>query len=105
MLHRYRRRRARQAMPRQTDIERRIDALERRLTELDNSGTRGVIALTAQVANQSADIVAVNGRLDQIQEKLDSAARVRLSQYLGFAMALMPVYVLLFLTVFHVRPA
>jgi len=92
-------------MPRQTDIERRIDTLERRLTELDNSGTRGVIALTTQVANQSADIVAVNGRLDKIEEKLDSVARVKLSQYLGFAMALMPVYVLLFLTVFHVRPA
>lgn len=91
-------------MPRQTETERRLDAIEQRLGWLDEHGTRGVDALRAQVTNQTTDIVEINARLDKIDTKLDSAARVRGNQYIGFAMALLPIYVLLFLSLFHVTP-
>lgn len=78
--------------------------IERRLHDMDVNGTRGVIALTTQVANQAADIQALMGRLDKIDAKLDSAARIRLNQYVGVGLALLPIYVLLFLSLFHVSP-
>jgi hypothetical protein len=79
--------------------------LEARITDIDRNGTRSTIGLTSQVANQGADIAEISGKLKEIDAKLDSAARVRFSQYVGFAMALLPVYVLLFLALFHVTPA
>lgn len=92
-------------MPRQTDTERRLDALEQRLDRIDQTGTRGTEAVRVQLSNQATDLVALSGRLDKIDEKLDSAARIRFNQYIGLALALLPIYVLLFLTLFHVKPA
>lgn len=92
-------------MPRQTDTERRIEAVERRLDFIDVNGTRGVGEIQSQLTNQATDIGQLAGRLDAIDAKLDNAARMRLQQYVGLAMALLPIYVLLFLSLFHVKPA
>lgn len=105
MSHRQRRRKVEAVMPRQTDTERRLDALEQRLDRIDQTGTRGTEAVRVQLSNQATDLVALSGRLDKIDEKLDSAARIRFNQYIGLALALLPIYVLLFLTLFHVKPA
>jgi hypothetical protein len=56
------------------------------------------------MTNQTADIAELSGRVEKIDGKLDSAAKQRLSQYVGLAMALLPIYVLLFLSLFHVKP-
>lgn len=105
MSHRQRKHKAQAVMPRQTDTERRLDALEQRLDRIDQTGTRGTEAVRVQLSNQATDLVALSGRLDKIDEKLDSAARIRFNQYIGLALALLPIYVLLFLTLFHVKPA
>lgn len=105
MSHRPRKRKAQAVMPRQSDTERRLDALEQRIDRIDQTGTRGTEAVRVQLSNQATDLVALSGRLDKIDEKLDSAARIRFNQYIGLALALLPIYVLLFLTLFHVKPA
>lgn len=105
MSHRHRKHKEQAVMPRQTDTERRLDALEQRLDRIDQTGTRGTEAVRVQLSNQATDLVALSGRLDKIDEKLDSAARIRFNQYIGLALALLPIYVLLFLTLFHVKPA
>lgn len=87
------------------DIERRLSQVEQRLNWLDEHGTRGVDGLRAQVTNQTTDIVEINGRLDKIEVKLDSAARVRSNQYIAYIISLLPIYVLLFMSLFHVTPA
>lgn len=99
------RRKAQALMANSSDIERRLDTLESRMAWLDEHGTRGVDSLRAQVSGQTADIGELKGRLDKIDGKIDSASRQRMSQYIGLAMALLPIYVLLFLTLFHVKPA
>ena len=105
MSHRPRKRKAQAVMPRQSDTERRLDALEQRIDRIDQTGTRGTEAVRVQLSNQATDLVALSGRLDKIDEKQDSAARIRYNQYIGLSLALLPIYVLLFLTLFHVKPA
>lgn len=90
---------------RPSDIERRLEALEQRMAWLDEHGTRGVDSLRVQVSNQTTDIAGISGRLDAIEVKIDSAARVRFNQYIGIGLALLPIYVLLFMSIFHVTPA
>lgn len=92
-------------MPRPTEIERRLNSLEQRVDYLDANGTRAQGVLGAQVANQTADIAEIRAKIEAIDTKLDSAARVRVNQYVGIAVALLPIYVLLFLSLFHVAPA
>lgn len=82
-----------------------MSQVEQRLNWLDEHGTRGVDGLRAQVTNQTTDIVEINGRLDKIEVKLDSAARVRSNQYIAYIISLLPIYVLLFMSLFHVTPA
>lgn len=98
-------RKARQAMPHPTEIQRRLDALEQRINYIDTNGTRAQGILSTQVANQTSDIAEIRAKVDGIDNKLDSAARVRINQYVGIAVALLPIYVLLFMSLFHVTPA
>jgi tetrahydromethanopterin S-methyltransferase subunit G len=92
-------------MPRPTEVDRRLNAIEHRLDYIDTTGTRGTISLTTQVTNQGTDIAEIRQRIDGMDAKLDSAARMRVNQYIGFVMAILPIYVLLFMSLFHVTPA
>lgn len=92
-------------MPSQAEIERRLHSLEQRLDYIDTNGTRAQTALSVQVSNQTSDIAEIRAKVDGIDTKLDSAARVRINQYVGIAVALLPIYVLLFMSLFHVTPA
>lgn len=105
ILHSPYTRKARQAMPRPIEIERRLSAIEQRIDYIDNNGTRAQVGLSTQVANQTSDIAEIRAKVGEIDTKLDSAARVRLNQYVAIAVALLPIYVLLFLSLFHVTPA
>ena len=71
---------------------------------LDEHDTRGVAALRVQLTGQAKDISDNTVALAGISVKLDSAVSARRQQYLSIGLALMPIYVLLFLSLFHVSP-
>lgn len=91
-------------MARYREIVKRLDLLEQRLTWLDEHDTRGVTGLRVQLQEQAKDIATNTAALATISTKLDSAAQARRQQYLSIALALLPIYVLLFLSLFHVSP-
>lgn len=86
------------------DIERRIDKVEQRLTWLDEHGTRGVQALQVQITEQAKDITDNTARLAAISAQIDAQGSARRQQFVMIALSLLPIYVLLFLSLFHVTP-
>ena len=46
------------------DLERRVDASERRLDEIDRSGTRGVAVLAVQVQNLISGVAKVESEIE-----------------------------------------
>lgn len=92
------------AVPRNNDIAKRLDQLEARIAWLDEHGTRGVEGLRVQLGEQAKDIAATTTAVASISTKLDGMATIRRQQIAGAALALLPIYVLLFMALFHVQP-
>lgn len=87
------------------DIDKRIDKIEQRLEWLDEHGTRGVQVLQVQITEQAKDITDNTARLAAISAQLDAQGSARRQQFVMIALSLLPIYVLLFLSLFHVSPA
>lgn len=83
---------------------RRLAAIERRLDWIDQNDTRGVPGLRLQLSEQAKDITQNTAALEVIKGKIDNIAAQRRQQYVSVGLALLPVYILLFLTVFHIAP-
>lgn len=86
------------------DIERRLTAVEQRLAWLDEHGTRGVQVLQVQITEQAKDIVENTTRLATISAQIDQMGNARRQQFIMISLSLLPIYVLLFLSLFHVSP-
>lgn len=86
------------------DIDKRIDKIEQRLEWLDEHGTRGVQVLQVQITEQAKDITENTARLAAISAQLDAQGSARRQQFVMIALSLLPIYVLLFLSLFHVSP-
>lgn len=99
-----RKRKRAQAVANLRDIDKRIDKIEQRLEWLDEHGTRGVQVLQVQITEQAKDIVENTARLASISAQLDAQGSARRQQFVMIALSLLPIYVLLFLSLFHVSP-
>ena len=99
-----RKRKRAQAVPNLRDIDKRVDRIERRLAWLDEHGTRGVQVLQVQIAEQAKDIAEGTARLAAISAQIEAQASARRQQFVMIALSLLPIYVLLFLSLFHVTP-
>lgn len=87
------------------DIDKRIDKIEQRLEWLDEHGTRGVQVLQVQITEQAKDLAENTVRLASIATQIDAQGSARRQQFVMIALSLLPIYVLLFLSLFHVSPA
>lgn len=90
---------------RNSDLARRIETLEQRVVWLDEHDTRGVQGLRVQLQEQQVDTAANTAKLTSIDAKIDALRQQRGQQYTYLALSLLPIYVLLFLALFHVTPA
>jgi hypothetical protein len=86
-------------MLRNSDLARRIDAAEKRIDWLDTHGTRGVEAIRIQITELANDIGQHSGLITALSGKLDTIAGRGWQRFLAYALAILPVYVLLFLAV------
>lgn len=86
------------------ETDRRLHDLEQRIAWLDEHGTRGVQGLQIQLQEQGKDIAEATVGLAAVGSKIDALSANRLQQYVTIGLALLPVYVLLFLSLFHVTP-
>ena len=87
------------------DIEKRVDKVEQRLAWLDEHGTRGIQGLQVQIAEQAKDIIDNTARLAAISAQIEAQSSARRQQFVMIALSLLPIYALLFLSLFHVSPA
>lgn len=85
-----------------SDTRRRLSAVEQRLGWLDEHGTRGVDGLRVQIVEQAKDLGKVEQHLAEMSTKLDGLRSGRAAQFGAYALAIIPVYVLLFLSVFGI---
>lgn len=86
-----------------SETRRRIAAVEHRLDWLDEHGTRGVDSLRIQLTEQAKDIAAICVQVEQIGNKVGQADSARWQRFAAYALAIIPVYVLLILTVVKVK--
>lgn len=86
-----------------SDTRRRLDAVESRLAWLDEHGTRGVDSIRGQITEQAKDIGTIESRLGEMNKKLDGISHGRTATFAAFALAIIPVYVLLLLVVTHAK--
>lgn len=83
------------------DTARRLDQLEHRVDWLDQHGTRGVEAIRIQLTEQARDIGTIEQRVTDVHTILDAMRSTRIGTFIAYALAIIPVYVLLFLSVIH----
>lgn len=102
---RLRKRKAQGTVANLRDIDRRVDKLEQRIVWLDEHGTRGVQVLQVQITEQAKDITDNTARLAAISAQIDAQSSARRQQFVMIALSLLPIYVLLFLSLFHVSVA
>ena len=81
------------------DTRRRITEVERRIDWLDQNGTRGFEAMRAQLAEQAKDLETIDRRIGDVHNLLDDMRAGRMRTFAAYALAIMPIYVLLFLSV------
>ncbi len=86
------------------DLARRIAAAEDRITRLDEHGTRGVDSIKVIQAEQARDLGKIEAQVAAVSVKLDGITSRQWQRLVGFALAVLPIYVLLFLAVFGVKP-
>ena len=85
------------------ELGRRVSEVESRLQWLDEHGTRGVDAIRAAQQSQATDLGEIKGQIMQLGGKVDSLSGTQWPRVLGFAAVVAPIYILLFLAVFHVK--
>lgn len=82
-----------------SDLARRIAAVENRLDWLDEHGTRGVDGLRIQMVEQAKVSGALCEQMKQVDTKLTQIDGARWQRFTAYALAILPVYVLLFLAI------
>lgn len=80
------------------DTRRRVTAVERRLDWLDEHGTRGVDGIRIQLTEQAGDIAAVQQSVKDLAASIQQTAASRVRTFAAYLLAILPVYVLLWLT-------
>jgi len=83
----------------ETDLTRRVTVLENRLDYLDQHGTRGVGVIQVQLMEMSKDIGKVEHQLGQQQKSIDAVRSGRWATFTAYAIALLPLYILLFIAI------
>lgn len=84
-----------------SDTKRRLSQVEQRLDWLDQHGTRGVEGIRIQLTEQAHDIGTIEQRVTDVHAILDAMRSTRIGTFIAYALAIIPVYVLLFLSVTH----
>jgi hypothetical protein len=74
-------------------LERRIDGAERRIEQIDETGTRGVIGLTVQLTELTKDIGRIESELQRLQTKATASARYWLTTTLAILALLATVLI------------
>lgn len=87
-------------MASRAELDRRVTGLENRLAWLDEHGTRGVDGIRLQIKDIAEDIGKVDARTEELGKKVDARFANGWQRFLAYGLALLPIYVLLFLAVF-----
>lgn len=82
-----------------TDVRRRLTEAERRIDWLDQHGTRGMEALRVQMTEQAKDLGSIGQSVTDIHSILDDLRSNRTRAFIAFLLAILPIYVLLFMAV------
>lgn len=97
---------------RTSDLDRRLTVVEEKLIYIDQYGTRGVGTVQTQMADVKADMAKLEASMEtfktstaaslaDLKKSVDGRDRSRWQVLGGYVVALIPVYILLFLTVGH----
>lgn len=78
---------------------RRLTAVEQRVAWLDEHGTRGVDGIRIQLTEMAKDYGQAEGAIKVLSDKLDVITGRGWQRFMAYGLALLPVYVLLFLAV------
>ena len=87
-----------------SECRRRWDELGSRIAWLDEHGTRGVEVIRVQLLEQAKDLGAIGSTCDTLAAKLDEQTSSKWARFAAYAIAIIPLYVLLFLAVFAHAP-
>lgn len=85
------------------ELRRRMTALEQRMDFIDQHGTRGVEGIRQVQVSQAGDLGEIKASVQLVTNKVESIVVGSWRRSLSFAVAVAPLYILLFLSVFHVK--
>lgn len=85
------------------ELRRRMTAIERRMDFIDQHGTRGVEGIRQVQVSQATDLGEIKASVQGMQNKVESISQNSWRRSVSFAIAVAPLYILLFLSVFHVK--
>lgn len=86
-----------------SDTRRRLQVLETRIDWLDQHGTRGVDSIRVQLVEQAKDIGALGQQIAEVGVKVSQADGARWQRFTAYAIAILPVYVLLILAIIKAK--